>query len=175
MEIESLRANLSFVYRLVVASEALLDFALDFSDAELRAYYEKHLEEEAGHAEMFLGDLREMAVVDPPKSHLAAELAGSQYYLIAHDHPALLLGYMHALESNVIKPEQLKGLQERHGLRLAALAYHVEHDPQHVRDLVGQIERLPQELQRSVAWNENYCLTLLAVADRQLRERGVIS
>lgn len=175
MELVYLRASLVFVYRLMVASESLLDFALSRTKNGLREYYEKHLEEERGHAEMLLSDLKGMGISAPPPSHLAAELAGSQYYLIAHDEPALLLGYMHALESSPMSVEKVEELQDTHKVRLSALLHHAKHDPEHALELKKQIEQLPEEVRRGVMWNRQYCMALLAVAERQLQERGWVS
>jgi hypothetical protein len=167
-----LRGSMIFIYRVILASESLLDFALDFCEGALHSYYEAHLEEEAGHSEMLLEDLKEAGVIEVPRCHLAAAFAGSQYYLVAHDHPALLLGYMQTLESHSMPMPQVIALQQHHRLRLSALEHHAKHDPNHARALAEQISRQPPELQSAIDWNRFYCGSFLVAAERQLQEKG---
>lgn len=158
---DDLRRVLCFVYRVIVASEALLEFALPLAEGELLDYYRHHLEEERGHEKMLENDLKALGVTDIPRSHRAAQIAGSQYYLLAHDHPALLLGYMHALESNVMKPEQVDELSKHHGVELTALKHHAIHDQWHKQDLERMIAGLNCDLKKLVAWNESNVKALL--------------
>jgi hypothetical protein len=154
--------GLSFVYRMIVASAPLLEFAIPRAAGGLRKYYEQHLEEERGHDEMLRSDLERLGVEEIPRWHAAAQIAGAQYYLIAHDHPALLLGYMHALERNTMRVEAVDELSAFHGVTLTALRHHAEHDPGHKRDLERMILQCDEELQKRIQWNEENTLVRLA-------------
>ena len=146
--------SLSFWYRIVVASEPLLQAAAVKAEGQLKDFYLLHLEEERGHDEMLRNDLERLGVTDIPHSHTAAQIAGSQYYLIVHDDPALLLGYMHALESDSMKPDDVDRLESENGTALTALRHHAIHDPGHREELERMIMRLDDALVRRVAWNE---------------------
>jgi hypothetical protein len=152
---------LSFCYRTMLASVPLLEFAIQRSAGELRDYYEQHVIEEQGHERMVADDLQRLGIAPIPTSHFAAQVAGSQYYLIAHEHPALLLGYMHALESQTMSVEVAKYLSKHHGTELTALLHHARHDPQHKVDLERVIFRTELELRDRIAWNEVNVLQLL--------------
>ena len=147
--------NFSFFYRVILASTPLLAFAIPRAKGELREYYKQHLAEELGHDEMMRDDLRRLGVAEIPHFHRAAQLAGSQYYLIAHEHPALLLGYMHALEKNLPPVEFVDELSNFHGTELTALRHHAVHDIQHKADLESLIAQQPDWLQKRIAWNES--------------------
>lgn len=150
----ALCASLCFVYRLIVASAPLLKFAIARSDGPLRDYYAKHLEEETGHDLMAKADLVHLGIDAIPPSHRAAQIAGSQYYLIAHEHPALLLGYMHVLEANALRPQAVDRLCSHHGLELTMYRHHASHDEAHTRDIEATIAALDADLQARVSWNE---------------------
>lgn len=154
----------SFVYQLIVASAPLLQFAIPRSTGKLKAYYEKHLAEETGHDEMLLDDLKRLGITEFPPNHHAAQLAGSQYYLIAHQHPALLLGYMHALERDSLPIEDVDRLSEICGTNLTALRHHAAHDPGHKADLEEMIASLDQDLRLRVMWNEAWTRVLIEKA-----------
>jgi hypothetical protein len=156
--------GLAFVYRMMVASAPLLEFAIPRTEGGLLEYYKQHLEEERGHDLMLLDDLKRLGVEEVPLSHEAAQLAGSQYYLIAHEHPALLLGYMHALERQPMSVEQVDALSRLHGTQLTALRHHAIHDIQHKADLEAQMDVLPLELRAKVLWNEMAVSRLLGRA-----------
>lgn len=153
---KTLCSFMSFVYRTMVASVPLLEFAYEKTDAPvLYDYYKKHIAEETGHVEMLRDDLRRLGIDEIPFSHMAAQFAGSQYYLIVHDHPAMLLGYMRALERESISPEQVDILSAHHGVTLTALKHHSIHDPQHKQDLDAVIDGLEEDLRQRVLWNES--------------------
>lgn len=145
----------AIVYRMIVASAPLLRFAIERSEpGRLRDYFEAHLLEEDGHDEMLLADLKNLGLDDVPHSFFAAQLAGSQYYLIAHEHPALLLGYMLALESNSPPVSLVDDLSRHHGVELTALRHHAIHDPAHKEALLQEIRALDPRLVARVVWNQ---------------------
>lgn len=152
---------LCFVYRTMLASAPLLRFAIERADGELKTYLEKHLTEEDGHDTMLLDDLKRLGVTDIPHSFLAAQVAGSQYYLIAHEHPAMLLGYMHACERESLPVEYVDHLSGIHGTPLTCMRHHAEHDPHHGKDLAEQIAKLPEAIRSRVYQNEQNVLELL--------------
>ena len=145
--------NLCFFYRLIVASAPLLEFAIPRADGALSEYYEKHLDEERGHDAMLLADLKAMGIDDVPYDFTAAQLAGSQYYLIAHFHPALLLGYMGVLESQPLRITQIEDIEKAHACTLSAVRLHAEHDPHHITDLMKMRAALSPDLQQAIDWN----------------------
>ncbi len=160
MKRDDLRYLMGISYRLIVASVPLLEFAIQYADGPLREYYEHHMTEEEGHDQMLLADLNQFG--EPaPHSFVAAQLAGAQYYFIAHVHPAMLLGYMYALESNTATPEMVDGIESEHGIKLTALRHHAEHDPEHRKDLMAMIVSLPDDLRALVMWNHDEVMKVI--------------
>jgi hypothetical protein len=152
---QTLVTMLSFVYQTMKASAPLLEFALARTqEPVLRAYYQKHHDEEIGHDDMVLNDLISLGCAEIRPSHLAAQFAGSQYYLIAHEHPSLLLGYMLALESDCMDIADIEHIESAHGVKLTAMRHHTLHDPQHKKDLFEVIRAMPESLQKRISWNE---------------------
>lgn len=153
--------NLCWFYRLMVASAPLLEFAVQHAEGGLLKYYHKHLLEEYGHDEMLAKDLVSLGVDRIPGSMSAARLAGSQYYLIAHHHPCMLLGYMQALESNSLPLSLIQELEQTHNCQLECLSHHAAHDPRHAAELELQVVSLPPILLKDVISNRN--VTNLAI------------
>lgn len=137
----------------MVASAPLLEFALLYAKGSLADYYRRHLEQERGHDLMLLNDLKAMGVHEVPHYHTAAQVAGAQYYFIAHDHPALLLGYMYVLENAAPDPERVRFLEAMHGAELTCVRHHANVDRDHVRELTAVIDTLPADLQARVTAN----------------------
>ena len=147
-------AKLCFLYRLMVAAVPLMQFASERSDGALAEYYHKHIPEEMGHDDMLRADLERMGVAQIPQYFEAAMIAGSQYYLIAHDDPALLLGYIGVMESNAPKVSDIERLQLAYNVRLDCMMHHAKVDTWHVRELEEIRATLPPELLWRVQWNE---------------------
>lgn len=147
--------NMVFLYRLIASSERLLEIAAGYAPLPLLEYYLSHLEEERGHQQMLGNDLRDMGVIDIPRSLAACQIAGSQYYLIEHEHPAALLGYMHFLESSAMSVADVDAAEALHGVKLSCCRHHALHDPAHAAELERQIAAQPPELQGLIAWNAN--------------------
>lgn len=154
MQQKTLTTMLSFAYRIMVASEPLLERAIDSSVGSLHDYFVKHLEEERGHADILAADLARLGVGPIPKFHLAELIAGNQYYLIQHEHPASLLGYMAALEGHPQPLGDVDELEKQFG-PLPTLRIHAENDGWHLEDIRRQIATLPPPLQSLVALNED--------------------
>jgi hypothetical protein len=143
----------------------------DSSAEPLAAYLRSHIAEERGHDEWLLDDL---AVGDPdallgpaPREDIAA-LAGTQYYLIRHLHPACLLGYIAVLEGCPPKPDVVDQLPDRTGLPTTAfhtLAWHAAEDPGHLRELDRLLDCLPlaDTVATAVARNAAYTAHRAAV------------
>lgn len=156
---------LSFFYRTMLASEALLSRAIIGAETnELMQYYIKHRNEEEGHDEILLDDLNRLGIDEPATFHYAAQFAGSQYYLIEHDHTAMLLGYMRAMESDSLPLEEIDKLEAHHGTALTCLRHHALHDPDHKRDLDAMIDLLDPQLKDRVIWNEQNIRRMLMEA-----------
>lgn len=146
-EKQALQLSLAFVYRLIVASEDLLMRAIAKTPpGALHDYFCEHLNEETGHAQMLAADLARLGMVQIPAFHLAELMAGSQYYLIEHAHPAALLGYMAALESNPLTLATVDSLEAKYG-RLDCLRLHATRDPIHAPEVRKQIDALPADVQ----------------------------
>lgn len=161
--------NLCFMYRLIVASAPLLEFASLRANGELRDYYERHYLEEVGHDEMLLLDLQALGVTDIPYDYAASQLAGAQYYLIAHHHPALLLGYMSVLEGNSLPLAKVEEAESTHGCKLTAVRHHLEHDPRHATDIQALRATFPSHVQAAIDWNSDGVRQILsAEAERWL-------
>lgn len=142
---ETFIRNLVFVHNVITATPQLLYAAMMHSGGDLSAYFEAHLEEERDHARWLAADL-ESAGIDVralPVSPDAVAMAGSQYYLIYHVDPAALLGYMAVLECFPTPLDQIRRLEEAHGVDLCrTLRYHATHDIEHGSDVLDQIDRL---------------------------------
>lgn len=154
---EFLRANLCFVHGTMQASEGLLEAAIRKSAGDLRAYFRHHLLEETGHLDMLEADLRSLGVTQVPKFPAAAQLAGAQYYYIEHEHPALLLGYMAALEGNPLPLAVVDEMEAKFG-PLTCVRYHALHDIEHGAALRAQIDALKPAIRRRVLENEAWTL-----------------
>lgn len=152
--------NLVFVHQLIAASEPLMQEALKVADAPLSAYLDSHAKEEQGHAE-WLGDDLLSAGIDVARVapfRRAAAMAGSQYYLIKHQSPYALLGYMAVLEGFPVSLESVEALEAAHGKELfRTLRYHAEHDLEHRKDLFAFIDKNPRpEIMQSAVETAKY-------------------
>lgn len=137
--------NLVFLYQVIKASERLLIEAAQESTGRLNEYYVSHLEEEREHEKWLADDLKAEGIdVDKfPIMRLASEMAGSQYYLIKHDDPACLLGYMAVLEGFPFPLDQLESLERLHGKSLCkTLRFHAENDLEHRKELFRVIDEI---------------------------------
>lgn len=139
-------ANLVFLYQVIVASEDLMSVALlETKNPRLTHYLLEHGPEEKDHAKWLRSDLLTVGV-DPERSELiraAAELVGTQYYLIHHRNPAALLGYMAVLEGFPFPVDVLELLEKIHGTELLrCLRFHAVHDQEHRVELFRVIDDL---------------------------------
>ena len=149
-------SNLVFMYQVIVASETLMEQAVDATDNTiLREYLRNHLVEEQDHAAWLRSDLLTVGI-DPAREELiraAVELVGTQYYLIQHCNPSALLGYMAVLEGFPFPLDALEQLEATHGKDLLrCLRYHAIHDQDHKVELFKVIDELddPDILQNAV-------------------------
>lgn len=143
---------------MMVASIPLLEFAVKFADGDLKDYYHKHIDEEIGHVEILKQDLAKMGVTEIPLYLDAVEVVGAQYYLIAHVHPAALLGYMAALERESVPDEMIDEIENHHGIKLNCMRLHTKLDSEHIKDLDAEIEKLPEDIKQMVKGNEQYTI-----------------
>lgn len=134
--------NMLFMHALMVASEPLIEEAIRRPlDAALRSFYEEHLEEERDHASWLEDDLGSLGARPREVDWNAAQIAGTQYYLIRHVAPQALLGYMAALECRPMPLGVVEELEKVHGKNaLRTLRYHATHDAEHAARLLGVIE-----------------------------------
>lgn len=143
-EVGNLTTMLVVNYQFMVASEKLLELAIEKTDGELREYFRKHLEEEKGHVEWLRDDLSQLNVdADAVQTNpLVAELVGAQYYYINHRDPATILGYLFALEAFPMPMELVETLEAIHGDGVMfTMRYHAQHDVQHRIELLEVIDR----------------------------------
>ncbi len=145
---------LSFLYGTMKASVPLLDLAFEKASGGLAEYFRHHREEEAGHDDMLRDDLHRLGVENIVIPHSATQCAGSQYYLIHHEGPELLLGYIRVLESSGIDPKEVDRLSTLHGTELTCLKHHAMHDPEHLQDIERMIVSMPDKTRDRIAWNE---------------------
>lgn len=129
---------LAFWYQVVVASEPLLVDAIgalgnDGWEGDLKAFYEKHLRDEADHSKWLKEDLGDHPII---LHYGAAMLPGMVYYLIRHVHPVALMGYMLALEGNQIDMALVEAMEKEYGkAAIRTLRHHAEEDPGHFEEL----------------------------------------
>lgn len=175
MDRDFLIRNLCFLQRLIVASAPLLEFAIDRSQGKLQEYFIDHHAEEFGHDEMLADDLTRLGCEEIPSCHTAASIAGSQYYLIAHESPAMLLGYMKILESQPMPMADVIALEEKHGVHLDSLRHHSLHDGEHAAEIDRQIDRFPNAMQARILKNsELVAIGLNGVAQRLINKIEVV-
>ncbi|HEU5421329.1 MAG TPA: iron-containing redox enzyme family protein [Streptosporangiaceae bacterium] len=152
---------LSAMHGLVCASVPLMEAAVeacgslpagDPAGRPLADYFAAHIAEERGHDDWLLEDLavlgvtRPGALLDPAVREDIAALAGAQYYLVRHSHPACLLGYISVLEGCPPDAQVAGRLPLLTGWPAAAfrtLAQHAALDPGHEQELIDLLEILP--------------------------------
>ena len=156
--------NLVFVAFVIKASEDILRVAIEHSEGSLREYFCRHLAEETGHYEWLKRDLQFAGIVldDCAIPSEAVAMAGSQYYLAKHMHPASVLGYIAALECFAMPLSTVAEMERAHGKEVCAtLRYHAEHDVDHGADVLAVIDQIDPKYQRMIA--DNAVQTLLYI------------
>lgn len=154
--------HLAFWYQVIIASELLLKESIfllkdEGFEKELKAFYQRHLEDETGHAAWLKEDLGD----HPVSLHFgASQVAGMAYYLVRHVHPVALLGYMQALEGKPIPMEYVEAVERAHGVSVArTLRLHAEEDPGHMQQLLAL--KVPDEWASLVESTREQTLRLL--------------
>jgi pyrroloquinoline quinone (PQQ) biosynthesis protein C len=147
---------LCMMHQIVRASMPLMELAIQHCDPEnpahsrLLAYLEEHLDEERGHAELLIEDLK-VAGVAPAEVHARpplpaiVQLVGAQYYWILHHSPLALLGYMGFLEGQPPTPHAIAFWRGATGLpdpAFASLELHARADLEHRCELDRLIDDL---------------------------------
>lgn len=138
-------SSLVFIHQVIAATDRHLAEAAEESSGELKAYFERHLEEEKDHASWLSDDLQTAGVdvARLPLVRAAVEFAGSQYYLIKHVHPACLLGHMAVLEGFPTSIADVELLENLHGKELfRTLRHHAQADIEHRQELFSVIDRV---------------------------------
>lgn len=146
--------NLIFCFQLIKESEGLLRAAIDNSSGILRAYFQKHLAEETGHADWLIEDLKNevIDVCQIPIHFLAQEITDYQYHLIKKD-AVNLLGYMAVLEGFPMPFENVALLERLHGKNLLrTLKLHSEEDIEHGQEIWEIIDKVnePKILENAI-------------------------
>ncbi len=156
---DQVRHFLAFWLQVMAASERLLlEAVVETEDKGLAAYYREHQKEEANHALWLAEDLEGFVL---PIQGLATIIAGTQYYLIKHLHPAALLGYLQALE-NPISLDVLEKMEELHGKKLLrTIRLHVVDDPGHKAEVERMVERQTEPTKDLIEWNRLQTLRYL--------------
>jgi heme oxygenase-like protein len=174
---ELLRRWFLLVWQSVQASVPLLEAATaqlglwpqtSFTEL-LGEYYTLHALEEQAHDEWLLDDLADLGVeahsafLEPPDRHIAA-MVGSQYYLIRHYHPALLLGYIAFCEGHPPRPEAIERLRASSVTSpqvWRTYRFHARQDPLHLEELCAVLDEVPLEpepLRQAIVANALGCV-----------------
>jgi hypothetical protein len=168
-------ANLVFMHDAAVAIERLLIEAMRSTERQprsafhsrLREYYRSHLDEERDHVQWMRDDLKSVGVVPALPNKLAIGMAGSQYYLLKHTHPAALLGYMAALEGDPVPVEVIESLEHVHGKQLLRCArMHAVKDLEHCKELFAVIDDAPGSLLGLISYSADNTLDYMIQATR---------
>lgn len=170
-------ANLIFLHDFVVASEQLLIEAAESAEllarslftARLAEYYRSHLGEERDHVKWLREDLRSVGVNVPAElpNKWAMAMAGSQYYLLKHAHPAALLGYMAVLEGDPTPVEVIDALEQAYGKQLLRFnRIHAVKDLEHRKELFEVIDDTPESLRGLIAYSTGNTLDYMIAAAR---------
>jgi hypothetical protein len=172
-------ANLVFLHDVIVASEPLLIEAVESIDLlprssfhqRLAEYYRSHLEEERDHVKWVREDLESVGVNVPAElpNRSATAMAGSQYYLLKHAHPAALLGYMAVLEGDPTPVEVVEALEHAYGKQLLrCVRIHAVKDLEHRKELFAVIDDTPKSLRGLIAYSTDNTLNYIIQATRIL-------
>ncbi len=178
-----IRPWFKIAYQVIQVSIPLFKFCLrnlderepDHMTEKLREFYLHKIDEEDGHDRMMARDIAllgmspEAVAQELPPTAIASML-GSQYYLIAHHHPALFLGYLGFLEGFPPSPQELSTLVEKCDVPAESwktVKLHIDLDPWHAEEIVTFMNQLdaPEHLQRAIISNgirvgELYCQAL---------------
>lgn len=156
---QALRGWLTLLWQAMQASVPLLLSAREelrnrprtpFTEG-LGDYYRRHAIEERDHDEWLLEDLARLGVSADltrqafPSKALTA-MVGSQYYLIHHYHPGVLLGYIAFCEAYPPSPEDVKNLIAKTATPPEAwrtYLHHGQEDPRHLKELCEVINQVP--------------------------------
>jgi hypothetical protein len=119
----------------------------------LAAFYAHKIDEESGHDELLVKDLDVLGVTREALSQTlpaapVAALIGSQYYLIDFYHPAAYLGFIGLLEGYPLTPAQLAEVVKASGAPEQAWStyrLHMEVDPWHREEIMGMLDRIPED------------------------------
>jgi hypothetical protein len=179
-------ANLIFVHDASVAIERLLIEAAESTDllsqssfhARLAKYYRSHSEEERDHVEWLREDLKSAGVKVPAElpNQWSMVMAGSQYYLLKHAHPAALLGYMAVLEGDPTPVEMVDLLEHAHGQELLrCVRIHAITDLEHRKELFEVIDDTPESLHGLITYSANNTLDCLIQASRTWCARPAVA
>lgn len=119
--------------------------------APLIKYLEQHIEEERGHNEWYIRDLkalgmtRDEVILKIPPPNLAA-MIGSQYYWVRHHHPIAFMGYIASIETYPPTEEYVNKLIQDSGLPaqgFETLMLHAQIDIAHKDDIIQLLNTLP--------------------------------
>ena len=147
---------MAFALQLITATNDLLRQAGELSTGKLKEYYVKHYEEEKQHEQWLREDLEGYEI---PTNSLAVAIAGSQYYLIRHKHPACLLGYMLCLE-DPIDSKHAEAMKV-HGKLARTFMIHAHEDKAHLSELIALINEFP-ELHDEIEFSALHTANLLS-------------
>jgi len=138
-------------------------FASESYSSALVAYLDEHIEEERDHDIWLLEDLATLGVTEAEAAlvmplSVVASMVGSQYYYIKHVNPAIILGYLAAIEGYQLDSGLLDKARERTGYPESAfrtLYLHSELDQDHAGELAEAIDGmgLPHDLIAKISAN----------------------
>lgn len=163
---------MSLMYSVIIASEPLLELAIEKSTGKLKEYMLEHREEERDHAIWLKDDLKELGIDadELPYNEVVAGMVGSQYYILNYRNPVMFLGYMLFLESHPMHPLMIKRLELLYGEKaVRTLKYHSVHDVDHAEDLNKVIDDLSEEDKALVLVNAQQTADYYAMATRKIR------
>lgn len=158
---EHLGVTLNFALALIQATESLL-FAAKM--------YER-IPEEVAHAQWLADDMANLGIGIGEYDYEAAAIAGAQYYHIFHADARLLLGYMAALECNIMSLDSVEMLERKFG-SLPCLRHHAVHDIEHGQWVLQQIQAIEEpRIKQLVIGNYHWtCAAIRQVIERRIKE-----
>jgi pyrroloquinoline quinone (PQQ) biosynthesis protein C len=149
---------------------------------KLAAYLQVHLEEERGHDQWLLDDIRslgfeEREVLRAQPCSALVELVGAQYFWMMHVHPVAIMGYLTLMEGYAPLASQLDEIRERTGVPESAfrcLRRHAEDDPEHLAELNRTLDdmNLSVEQARAVGMCAFAAIEGLSALFEELLESG---
>jgi hypothetical protein len=172
-DIQCVISNLKFVYSAVIGTESLISCAIEqlkrIEPSSYRnviiSYLLEHLDEEFDHARWLSDDLNAHGVNLTRLDNDAMFMIGAQYYMIHHETPYCLLGYMAVAEGTPTPISEIEKMEQVYGRKLFRFSrFHSIKDQEHKHALFKYIDSAPTNIAESITRSTDISLECMARA-----------